>query len=77
LAPSDISKKLKEERLKASKLDESRHEIGWGSQSKKNSNLNMSHSRKDDSRFSSSISGIYDRNQTKSRFIRPDRTNIL
>ena len=70
LLPSDISKKLEEERMRASKLDESRNS-GWGSRSKKTSNFNMSGSKHDNSKLSSSISGFEHRNHTKSRIMRP------
>ena len=71
-----MSRKLEEERMKASKLDESRNS-GWGSRSKKTSNFNMSRSKHDHSGLSSSVSGFYDRNHTRSRFMRPERNTML
>jgi len=64
--------------MRASKMESSKvSNPDWGYQSKKTSNFNLSRSRHNNSRYSSSISGFYDRNQTKSRLIRPEKTRML
>ena len=72
LLPSEVSKKMEDERMRASKMESSKvSNPDWGYQSRKTSNFNLSRSKHNNSRYSSSTSGFYDRNQTKSRLIRP------
>lgn len=60
--------------MRASKMDSSfqSQKNAWGVKSSKKSSV-----RNQGSKFSSNTSGIYDRNQTNSRIIRPEKRTTL
>lgn len=80
LMPSELSRQMEQERLKASRIDssfQSQHNqsVNWG-QAKKPSKVSINNSR-NSSKLNTSNSGYFEYNQTKSRYLKPERRSML